>query len=95
MRRYLVIANQTLATHQLRQELLMRAEEGESLFHFLVPNTEREHYSPEWAESQWKQTEERQQLAIECAGSSEVANRDERVRDAVDLHPCPPLPKLG
>lgn len=50
MRRYLVIANQTLATHQLRQELLMRAEEGESLFHFLVPNTAHEHYSPAWAE---------------------------------------------
>jgi hypothetical protein len=50
MRRYLVIANQTLATHQLRQELLLRAEAGESLFHFLVPNTERDHYSPAWAE---------------------------------------------
>jgi hypothetical protein len=50
MRRYLVIANQTLATHQLRQELLLRAEEGESLFHFLVPNTAREHYSPAWAD---------------------------------------------
>lgn len=50
MRRYLVIANQTLATHQLRQELLLRAEEGESLFHFLVPNTAREHYSPVWAD---------------------------------------------
>jgi len=50
MRRYLVIANQTLATHQLRQELLLRAEAEDSLFHFLVPNTEREHYSPAWAE---------------------------------------------
>ena len=50
MRRYLVIANQTLATHQLRQELLLRAEEGESLFHFLVPNTPDEQYSTAWAE---------------------------------------------
>jgi len=50
MRRYLVIANQTLATHQLRQELLLRAETGESLFHFLVPNTAEKDYSPEWVE---------------------------------------------
>jgi len=50
MRRYLVIANQTLATHQLRQELLLRAESGESLFHFLVPNTADNDYSSEWAE---------------------------------------------
>ena len=50
MRRYLVIANQTLATHQLRQELLLRAEEDESLFHSLVPNTSHEHYSTAWAE---------------------------------------------
>ena len=49
MRRYLVVANQTLATEQLRQELLLRAEEGESLFHFLVPNTEEQHYSDDWS----------------------------------------------
>lgn len=50
MRRYLVIANQTLATHQLRQELLLRAEAEPSLFHFLVPNTDEKDYSAEWAE---------------------------------------------
>jgi len=48
MRRYLVIANQTLATHQLRQELLLRAEEDEALFHFIVPNTPEEDYASEW-----------------------------------------------
>lgn len=49
MRRYLVIANQTLATHQLRQELLLRAEAEESLFHFIVPNTAERDYSSDWA----------------------------------------------
>ncbi len=49
MRRYLVIANQTLASHQLRQELLLRAEADESLFHFLVPDTARDSYSADWA----------------------------------------------
>jgi len=49
MRRYLVIANQTLATHQLRQELLLRAEVGDALFHFIVPNTAEEDYSADWA----------------------------------------------
>ena len=49
MRRYLVVANQTLATHQLRQELLLRAEAGESLFHFIVPNTATSDYSSDWA----------------------------------------------
>lgn len=50
MRRYLVIANQTLATHQLRQELLLRAEAEQSLFHFLVPNTDTKDYSDDWIE---------------------------------------------
>ena len=50
MRRYLVIANQTLATHQLRQELLLRAESEQSLFHFIVPNTAETDYSAEWVE---------------------------------------------
>ncbi len=49
MRRYLVIANQTLATDQLMQELLLRAEAGESLFHFLVPNTAEKDYSLDWS----------------------------------------------
>jgi hypothetical protein len=48
MRRYLVIANQTLATHQLRQELLLRAEAEPSLFHFIVPDTAEEDYSADW-----------------------------------------------
>ena len=51
MRRYLVIANQTLATHQLRQELLLRAEVGPALFHFIVPNTAAEDYSADWQSS--------------------------------------------
>lgn len=49
MRRYLVIANQTLATHQLRQELLLRAEIGQALFHFIVPNTAEDDYSADWS----------------------------------------------
>lgn len=50
MRRYLVIANQTLATHQLRQELLLRAEAEPSLFHFIVPDTAEKDYSADWAQ---------------------------------------------
>ena len=45
MRRYLVVANQTLPSEQLQQELLLRAESGESLFHFLVPDTPEGHYA--------------------------------------------------
>ena len=52
MRRYLVIANQTLATHQLRQELLLRAEVGQALFHFIVPNTAEDDYSADWSSAE-------------------------------------------
>lgn len=49
MRRYLVVANQTLSSNQLQQELLMRAEAGESLFHFLVPDTPERDYAEAWS----------------------------------------------
>jgi hypothetical protein len=39
MRRYLVIANQTLAEKELTQEIRRRLEAGPSSFHVLVPNT--------------------------------------------------------
>ncbi len=48
MRRYLVVANQTLSTDQLQQELLLRAEAGEALFHFLVPDTHERDYAVAW-----------------------------------------------
>ncbi len=48
MRRYLVVANQTLASHQLRQELLLRAESEESTFYFLVPETAANDYAQDW-----------------------------------------------
>ena len=51
VRRYLVVANQTLASHHLRQELLLRAEAGEALFHFLVPNTAESDYAVDWPDA--------------------------------------------
>jgi MFS transporter, SP family, sugar:H+ symporter len=39
MRRYLVVANQTLGGAELQEELRNRAEAGESSFYVLVPNT--------------------------------------------------------
>jgi len=39
MRRYLVIANQTLAEAELQQAIRQRLEEGPSTFYVLVPNT--------------------------------------------------------
>ena len=53
MRRYLVIANQTLTSEQLQQELLLRVESSaeECLFHFLVPNTAKQDYSPGWSDA--------------------------------------------
>lgn len=51
MRRYLVVANQTLSSEQLQQELLLRAESGPALFHFLVPDTPERHYDVSWTES--------------------------------------------
>jgi GABA permease len=44
MRRYLVVANQTLGGEQLRSELRKRVEEGPSSFYVLVPNTRAAHY---------------------------------------------------
>jgi hypothetical protein len=39
MRRYLIIANQTLAENELSQEIRQRLEAGPSSFYVLVPNT--------------------------------------------------------
>jgi len=44
MRRYLVVANQTLQRAELRDELRKRIEEGPSSFHLLVPNTKAADY---------------------------------------------------
>lgn len=53
MRRYLVIANQTLTSEQLQQELLLRVESSdeECLFHFVVPDTAKKDYSPGWTDT--------------------------------------------
>lgn len=50
MRRYLVVANQTLLSDQLMQELLLRAETEQSAFHFVVPDTAKKDYSQQWAQ---------------------------------------------
>ncbi|WP_214369321.1 hypothetical protein [Pseudonocardia sp. H11422] len=44
MRRYLVVANQTLAGAELRDELRKRVEAGPSSFYVLVPNTSAAHH---------------------------------------------------
>jgi GABA permease len=44
MRRYLVVANQTLLNLELRKELHKRIEAGPSSFYVLVPNTSAAHY---------------------------------------------------
>src|SRR3712207_9426577 len=44
MRRYLVVANQTLGGRELREEIRKRAVAGESSFYVLVPNTRAAHY---------------------------------------------------
>ena len=44
MRRYLVVANQTLGGRELREELRRRAVAGQSSFYVLVPNTRAAHY---------------------------------------------------
>ncbi len=44
MRRYLVVANQTLQGAELREELRKRIEAGSSSFYVLVPNTSAAHY---------------------------------------------------
>lgn len=44
MRRYLVVANQTLGAEDLEQELRKRIEAGPSSFYVLVPNTSAANY---------------------------------------------------
>ena len=49
MRRYLVVANQTLQGAELREELNKRVEAGPCSFFVLVPNTSAAHYDAEAA----------------------------------------------
>ena len=44
MRRYLVVANQTLQGAELREELHKRIKAGPNSFYVLVPNTSAAHY---------------------------------------------------
>ena len=44
MRRYLIVANQTLGGAELRNELRQRAAAGDASFYVLVPNTSAAHY---------------------------------------------------
>jgi hypothetical protein len=44
MRRYLVVANQTLGGKELREEIRKRVAAGDSSFYVLVPNTRAAHY---------------------------------------------------
>jgi hypothetical protein len=44
MRKYLVVANQTIGGTALKKELAKRIEAGPSFFYVLVPNTSAAHY---------------------------------------------------
>jgi hypothetical protein len=44
MRRYLIVANQTLGGRELGEEIRKRVAEGDSSFYVLVPNTRAAHY---------------------------------------------------
>ena len=44
MRRYLIVANQTLGARELREEIRKRVAAGDSSFYVLVPNTRAAHY---------------------------------------------------
>src|SRR4051794_41398221 len=44
MRRYLVVANQTLGGRELREEIRKRVAAGDSSFYVLVPNTRAANY---------------------------------------------------
>jgi hypothetical protein len=44
MRRYLIVANQTLGGRELWEEIRTRAAAGDSSFYVLVPNTRAAHY---------------------------------------------------
>jgi hypothetical protein len=46
VRRYLVVANQTLQAEELRGELRKRISAGRCSFFVLVPNTQAAHYDP-------------------------------------------------
>jgi hypothetical protein len=44
MRRYLIVANQTLGGRELREEIRQRVAAGDSSFYVVVPNTRAAHY---------------------------------------------------
>ena len=44
MRKYLVVANQTLGGRELREEIRKRVAAGDSSFYVVVPNTRAAHY---------------------------------------------------
>jgi hypothetical protein len=46
MRRYLVVANQTLQASELREELRKRISTGPCSFYVIVPDTKAAHYDP-------------------------------------------------
>ncbi|MDJ0925957.1 MAG: hypothetical protein QNJ77_15505 [Acidimicrobiia bacterium] len=76
MRRYLVVANQTLLSDQLMQELLLRAEADESSFYVIVPDTARRDYSDTWDahQSSARQRLNRALSEIRLAGASALGS---------------------
>jgi len=49
MKRYLIVANQTLGGRELLAAIRERAASGPAHFHVLVPNTPAEDHAPSWA----------------------------------------------
>jgi nucleotide-binding universal stress UspA family protein len=49
MKRYLIVANQTLGGPELQAAIRERAASGPAHFHVLVPNTPAEDHAPTWA----------------------------------------------
>ncbi len=49
MKRYLIVANQTLGGEELEREVKERIEGGESHFHVVVPATATDHQRKDWA----------------------------------------------
>ena len=108
--RYLIVANQTLNSQQLAETLRMRAAEGATHFHFVVPAT-RPQDQASAVEGDGDAVEianERLKSAIERFGelgpsvSGEVGTEDpfQAIRDAVDKQRCDciivvTLPKKG
>lgn len=75
MRRYLVVANQTLLSDQLMQELLLRAEADDATFYVIVPDTARRDYAnPEEMHSSARQRLNRALSEIRMAGASALGS---------------------